>query len=87
MGDGGVGQNLKGLLRVDADVREEEQKQDEDAGEDDGVVRRAEARVKASEPRGDEVVPAGGHRETGDSGEDEAGGGDEAKLHEAGSPP
>ena len=82
MGDGGVGEDLEGLLGVDADVGEKEQQKDERAGEDDGVDRCAVARVEAGEPGGDEVIPAGGHGETGDSGEDEAGGGDEAELQE-----
>src|SRR5271154_989685 len=38
--------------------------------------------MEASEPDGNEMVPAGGHGETGDAGEDEAGGGDEAELQE-----
>ena len=53
-----------------------------DAGEDDGVGWRAVAGVEAGEPGGDEMVPAGGHGEAGDSGEDEAGGGDETELQE-----
>jgi len=67
---------------VDADVGEDEKENDERAGEDDGVDRGAIARVETSEPCGDEVVPAGGHGEAGDSGEDEAGGADETKLQE-----
>ena len=46
------------------------------------LVGSAVARVETGEPCRDEVIPACGHGETGDSGEDEAGGGDEAELQE-----
>jgi hypothetical protein len=82
LSDGGVGEDLEGLLRVDAYVCEEEEEQDEGAGEGDRVDGGAVAGVKTGEPGGDEVVPAGDEGETGDSGEDEAGGGDEAELQE-----
>ena len=80
--DGSIGEDLECLLRMDADVCQEEKNQHQDTGETDGVDRGAVARMQACEPRGDEVVPTGGHGETGDAGEDEAGGGDETELHE-----
>ena len=82
VGDGGVEEDLKGLLRVDADGGGEEQEEHEGAGEGDGVGGGAEAGVEAGEPGGDEGVPAGGHGEASDSGEDVAGGSEEAQLQE-----
>src|ERR1700728_1777413 len=55
VGDAGVGEGLKGFLRSDSYVAEEEKQQDERTGEDDGVRRGAVARVKAGEPCRDEV--------------------------------
>ena len=58
VGDGGVLEDMEGLLRVDADVPEDEQKQNERAGEDRGVDGSAIAWVEAGEPGGDEVRPS-----------------------------
>ena len=80
--DGGVEEDLEGLLRVDADRGCEEQDEHEAAGEGDGVGGSAEAGVEAGEPSGDEGVPAGCHGEAGDSGEDVAGCSEETQLQE-----
>src|ERR1700761_7112285 len=62
--DGRIGKNLKGLLRVDADVCKKEKDQDQSAGEPNGVDRRPVSRMQASEPCRNEVVPARSHGET-----------------------
>src|SRR5258708_6299296 len=50
VGDGGVREDLKCFLSVDADVGEDEEKQDHRAGEGDGVDRSAIAGVEAGQP-------------------------------------
>ena len=60
VGDGGVGEDLEGLLRVHAYVSQQQDEQDQRARAGDGVRWRTEAGMKAAKPAGNELVPTGG---------------------------
>ncbi len=65
---------------MDAGAAEDDERGDDDGCNQDGVGWGSVAGVKAREPGGDEVVPAGGHGEAGYSGEDVAGRAEDADL-------
>ena len=80
VGDRGDDHELECLLNASVERSGKQDGEDEQRGEEDGVGGSFAAGMDACEPVGEQVIPSGGEGEPTGSGEDEAGGADEAKL-------